>query len=72
MRDKIREVVKDPETAERCARRPPVRTKRICIDTDYFETYNRDNVTLVDVRRPPIVGSRRRGIGPRRRSTSST
>jgi cyclohexanone monooxygenase len=32
----------------------PIGTKRICIDTHYFETYNRDNVTLVDVRSAPI------------------
>ena len=32
----------------------PIGAKRICIDTDYFETYNRDNVMLVDVRKAPI------------------
>ena len=32
----------------------PIGAKRICIDTDYYETYNRDNVTLVDVRKAPI------------------
>ena len=34
-----------------CARRDhPIGTKRLCVDTDYYETFNRDNVTLVDVR----------------------
>jgi cyclohexanone monooxygenase len=32
----------------------PIGTKRICLDTDYFETFNRDNVTLVDIRSSPI------------------
>ena len=32
----------------------PIGTKRICLDTDYFETFNRDNVTLVDIREAPI------------------
>jgi cyclohexanone monooxygenase len=33
----------------------PIGTKRICVDTDYYQTYNRDNVTLVDVRDAPIA-----------------
>ena len=32
----------------------PIGTKRICLDIDYFETFNRDNVTLVDIREAPI------------------
>ena len=32
----------------------PIGTKRICIDSGYFETFNRENVTLVDVRSAPI------------------
>ncbi len=32
----------------------PIGTKRICVDTDYYETYNRPNVDLVDVRSTPI------------------
>ena len=32
----------------------PIGTKRLCLDTNYYETYNRDNVTLVDVRSSPI------------------
>src|SRR5581483_11734770 len=33
----------------------PIGTKRICLDSDYFETFNRLNVTLVDVRAAPIA-----------------
>jgi len=31
-----------------------VGTKRLCVDTDYYDTYNRTNVTLVDIRKTPI------------------
>jgi cation diffusion facilitator CzcD-associated flavoprotein CzcO len=56
IRDKIREVVKDPAVAETlCPTDHPYGTKRPPIDTDYYETFNRDNVTLVDLRRSPIV-----------------
>jgi cyclohexanone monooxygenase len=55
LREKIAEKVRDPETAKRLMPHDhPVGTKRICVDTDYFETYNRDNVELVDVRAAPI------------------
>jgi cyclohexanone monooxygenase len=55
VRDKIREIVKDPATADLLAPRDhPIGTKRICVDTRYFETYNRPNVHLVDVRSAQI------------------
>jgi cyclohexanone monooxygenase len=55
VRDKIRSIVRDPETAERLAAKDyPIGTKRICIDSGYFETYNRDNVRLVDISDTPI------------------
>ena len=55
VRDKIRSIVHAPETAELLAPKDyPIGTKRICVDTRYFETFNRDNVTLVDVKDAPI------------------
>ena len=55
VRNKIRGIVRDPDVAEKLAPRDhPIGTKRACVDIDYFETYNRDNVTLVDVRETPI------------------
>ena len=55
VRGKIRAIVKNPETAEAlCPKDHPLGTKRICVDTGYFETYNRANVTLVDLKRTPI------------------
>jgi cyclohexanone monooxygenase len=50
VREKIRSIVHDPETAQRLGPTSyPIGTKRICIDSGYFETYNRDNVALVDI-----------------------
>ena len=40
----------------------PIGTKRLCVDTDYYETFNRDNVTLVDLRATPIETITRAGI----------
>jgi cyclohexanone monooxygenase len=55
VRDRIRATVKDPHTAELlCPSDHPMGTKRLILDTDYYETYNRDNVTLVDIKGAPI------------------
>ena len=63
VRDKIRARVEAPEVADALldidhafgARRP-------IVDIDYFETYNRDNVTLVDVGAAPITEITPRGL----------
>jgi cyclohexanone monooxygenase len=55
VRQKIRTTVKDAGVAEAlCPFDYPIFTKRICIDSDYFETFNRDTVSLVDLRKTPI------------------
>jgi cation diffusion facilitator CzcD-associated flavoprotein CzcO len=55
IRARIREVVKDPRTAEILSNIDhPFATKRPPIDSGYFETFNRDNVSLVDLRATPI------------------
>jgi cyclohexanone monooxygenase len=55
VRERIRETVIDPGTAERLTPRDyPIGAKRICLDTDYFETYNRENVRLISLRETPI------------------
>jgi cation diffusion facilitator CzcD-associated flavoprotein CzcO len=55
VRNKIRGIVRDPAVAEKLAPNDhPIATKRPCVDTGYFETYNRDNVTLIDTRATPI------------------
>src|SRR5579864_3162163 len=56
IRRKIHDIVQDPDVADRLSPRDyPYGTKRPPIDTDYYETFNRDNVTLVDIREAPIV-----------------
>src|SRR6266540_321572 len=55
IRKQIRETVKDPATAELLSPRDhPYVSKRPPSGTDYYETFNRDNVTLVDVKAAPI------------------
>jgi cyclohexanone monooxygenase len=55
VRAKIAATVKDAAVAELLQPTTyPIGTKRICIDTDYFETFNRENVILVDIRSAPI------------------
>jgi cyclohexanone monooxygenase len=55
VRRQIRAIVRDKATAELlCPDNHPIGTKRICVDTDYYATFNRPNVALVDLRRAPI------------------
>jgi len=62
-RRKIREIVKDPATAELLSPTTyPIGARRICIDIDYFETYNRPNVSLVDVASNEITEIVRNGV----------
>jgi cation diffusion facilitator CzcD-associated flavoprotein CzcO len=66
VRNKVRETVKDPEIAEVLVPDAyPIGTRRLCVDTGYYETFNRDNVTLVDVRANPIERITRTGIKTR-------
>jgi cyclohexanone monooxygenase len=63
VRSKIRAIVKDPRTADLLAPKDhPIVTKRICVDTNYYQTYNRDNVHLVDVRSAPIECLTEKGL----------
>jgi cation diffusion facilitator CzcD-associated flavoprotein CzcO len=62
LRRKIREIVSDPELAELLSPDQVVGCKRLCVDTAYFETFNRPNVTLVDLRSAPIEAITRAGL----------
>ncbi len=63
IRERIREIVDDPETAETlCPTDHPFGTKRPCLDTNYFATYNLPHVRLVDLRKQPITTITERGI----------
>ena len=66
---KIREMVHDPEIAAQLIPDDhPIGTKRIVTDDGYFDTYNRDNVTLVNLRRSPITDITQTGV----RTTDTT
>ena len=59
-------LVRDPETAEKlCPRGYPFGSKRLVLEIGYYETFNRDNVTLVDVRADPIEQITATASGPR-------
>ncbi len=62
LRSKIRAQVSDPEVAALLTPRSVVGCKRICLDTDYFATFNRPDVTLVDVSDAPIEEITRTGL----------
>ena len=63
IRSKIRETVKDPETSQKLLPLDhPYGSKRALMDTNYFETYNRENVYLVDLRQTPIQEITAKGI----------
>jgi len=61
--NKIRQIVKDPETAELlCAKDHPMGTKRLVLDTGYYETYNQPHVHLVNVREAAIASLTEKGL----------
>ena len=61
-RRKIREVVRDPAVANLLCPDNVLGCKRLCVDSGYFETYNREHVELVDVSTTPIQRFTRRGL----------
>jgi len=62
VRTKIREIVKDPDVADRLSPKTVIGCKRLCVDSGYFETFNRENVELVDVSSDPISEITRHGL----------
>ncbi|MDT0550520.1 cyclohexanone monooxygenase, partial [Streptomyces sp. DSM 41529] len=61
--NKIRAIIDDPDVAEDLIPNDhPIGTKRICTDTNYFQTFNRTNVELVSVRKTPIESVDATGI----------
>jgi cation diffusion facilitator CzcD-associated flavoprotein CzcO len=65
-REKIRQLVRDPSVADRLSPRHHIGTKRTCVDIGYYETYNRGNVELVEVREAPIDEITPTGLRTRR------
>jgi cation diffusion facilitator CzcD-associated flavoprotein CzcO/acetyl esterase/lipase len=63
VRNKIRSIVHDPVTAEAlCPHAYPIGTKRLCVDSNYYATYNLPHVRLVDLRAHPIVAVTATGV----------
>lgn len=62
IRSKIRETVHDPEVAEKLSPTYYYATKRPISDTGYYETYNRENVRLVDIKKTPIQELTAKGL----------
>lgn len=63
VREKIKSIVRDPKTAEALAPRSyAIGTKRVCLESGYYEAFNRDNVRLVDLRETPLVEVTAAGI----------
>src|SRR5262249_51062623 len=63
IREKIRSIVADPDTAEAlCPSDHPFGTKRPCLDTGYYATFNQPHVRLVNLRKEPITSITETGI----------
>ena len=63
VRNKIRATVHDPVTAEAlCPKSFPIGTKRLCVDSGYYETYNQPHVRLIDINTHPIATITETGI----------
>ncbi len=71
VRNKIRAIVDDPVVAEALCPEQVIFCKRLCLDSGYFETFNRANVTLVDLRKRPIVTLTQGGVLVRNTNDSS-
>lgn len=63
VRNKIRSIVKDPAVAGMLTPKDhAIGTKRICVDTDYYKTFNNAHVKLVDIRATPLQEIKPKGI----------
>lgn len=62
IRSKIADIVDNPEIAEKLMPNFLYGTKRIPLCTNYYETFNKDNVDLVDVKNAPIEEITPRGV----------
>jgi cyclohexanone monooxygenase len=66
VRGKIRAIVCDPAVALALLPRQVLGCKRLCVDTGYYASFNRPNVTLVDLREAPIEAITPTGLRTRR------
>ena len=69
VRDKIHKIVQNQKVAKTLAATGyPIGTKRICVDSRYFETFNRENVDLININQTPIISITQTGIQTREKS----
>jgi cation diffusion facilitator CzcD-associated flavoprotein CzcO len=54
IRDRIAEIVEDPEVAHRLMPTQPALCKRLCVDSGYYASFNRPNVRLIDLKQAPL------------------
>ena len=62
IRNKINSIVDDKKTAKLLSPSTPVACKRLCVDTDYYQTYNLPNVNLIDIKETPIDSIKTNGL----------
>jgi cyclohexanone monooxygenase len=62
VKEKIRARIRDAEVADKLTPTYPFAAKRLCVDTEYFEIFNRDDTTLVDLRDAPISQADAHGL----------
>ena len=62
VRSKIREIVQDPKVAETLCPTGVIGCKRLCVDTNYYATFNKGNVKLVDIKNTPIERLTKAGL----------
>ena len=62
VREKLHEIVRDPDTARKLTPDQVVGCKRLCVDTGYWDTFNEPHVHLVDLRESPIEAITPTGI----------
>lgn len=62
VKKKTLERIPKPELVDKLMPQYPFAAKRLCVDTNYYETYARDNITLVDLRENPIQRVEARGV----------
>jgi cation diffusion facilitator CzcD-associated flavoprotein CzcO len=65
VRAKIGEKVRDPATANLLTPTNIIGCKRLCVDIDYYETFNRPDVRLINIADAPIEAITRRGVRTR-------
>ena len=62
LRSKIASIVKDPVKAQWLQPRHLLGTRRLCVGTDFYETFNQPNVDLIHLREEPVAGFTSQGI----------